>query len=141
MTTTKTLPGMQPWLRQHLIDTGRWSTDGITTAAQLRTHTCGLIVLTGLDATLAAIPTTVDPAPLTTAGEMAALLQGRHTYDFWTTTSELHGPRRAWDITRAPATNTGRTRVLATHICGSTPLPSHPTPAPATEETTDACPF
>lgn len=130
-----------PWLKNHLIDTGRWNHDGTTRQARLRTHTCGATVLTGLDADTCAIPTTCDPQPLTTTGEMLALLGNKPTYDLWVTSQQLDGPRRPAAITNRPATNTGSTRVLATHVCGTPPLPAHDTPPAPTKEATDACPF
>jgi hypothetical protein len=129
------------WLRQHLIDTGVWSADGITRKAKLRTHTCGLLVLTGLDADLAAFPATVDPTPLTTTGEMLALLGNRDTYDYRPTTHELDGPRNALRITWAPANTRPGIHVLPAHACNQPPLPHLQIPAPPIQEATDAPPF
>jgi hypothetical protein len=130
-----------PWLRQHLQDTGRWNGDHIATTAKLATHTCGQPVLTGLDSDLCAWPATVDPLPLTPTGEMLALLGGRTTYDYWTNARQLHR-RIDVAIRGRPATDTGSTRVLATHICNTPPLPHYPAPAiTKTEETTDVPPF
>lgn len=136
------MPRIAPWLRQHLQDTGRWNGDHIGRTAKLLTHECGAPVLSGLDSDLCAWPATVDPTPLTPTGEMLALLGGRTTYDYWTASRQLHR-RVDVAITGHPATDTGSTRVLATHICGTPPLPAYPTPAisTTTEETSDVPPF
>lgn len=141
MTTKTNTTPVPAWLRQHLIDTGIWSADGVTRKAKLRTHTCGLLVLIGLDADLAAFPATVDPTPLTTTGEMLALLGNRDTYDYRPVTRELDGPRRANRITYAPATDTGSVRVLPTHVCDAPPLPHYDLPAATTKELTDEAPY
>lgn len=135
-------PPIAPWLRQHLQDTGRWNGDHIGRRARLATHECGQPVLTGLNDDNCAWPTTVDPHPLTPTGEMLALLGGRHTYDYWIHAQELNGPRDHLRIPYRPATDTGSTRVLAAHICGTPPLPHYPSPPPTpNQETNDDPPF
>lgn len=137
--TTKT--PISPWLKQHLIDTGRWSTDGAYRKARLRHHSCGLIVLHGLDADLAAGVATCDPHWLTPLGEALALLANRDTYDYRPLTQELDGPRGHRRITWAPATNQGSVRVLPAHACGQPPLPHFDIPPTPTKEATDAIPY
>jgi len=138
---TMTRTAIPPWLRQHLIDTGRWSTDGITRRARLRTHDCGATVLHGLDADNAAGTATVDPTPLDPTGEMLALLGNRPTYDYRPQTQELDGPRTALRITWAPANTRPGIHTLPAHICNTPPLPHLDIPAPPTKEATDAPPF
>lgn len=103
-------------------------------------RTCGQTVITALDADRAAITATLDPYPLTAAGEVWALQHQRPTY--------LHTPteitrRDRWNIPGRPPTTT-RT-VLAWHQCGQ-PIPtqhrrtSNPQKPHAREEST-TCPF
>lgn len=134
MTTKTPIP---PWLKQHLIDTGTWTTDGTTRKAKLQTHTCGQLVLYGLDADTCAGTTTVDPLPLTPLGEAFALIQNRHTYDYRPNTQELE--HRDQHMIRQGFLN--GIQVLAQHICEQMPLP-HTIPAtPLIQEASDDCPY
>lgn len=66
------------WLQRHLADTA-----GAPLGARYakpRLHTCGAWTLLGLDADTLAHTAHVDPTPLTTDGELTALLSGRRTY-------------------------------------------------------------
>lgn len=126
-------------LQQKLIDAGYITETGIGRKASIRVHPCQAIVLIGLDADRCAITATVDPYPLTPAGEVWALQQQRRTYQL------DHGrlePRDRWNIRGKPPSPT-RT-VLAWHDC-TTPIPAEhrrptPPPAPRPEETSE-CPF
>lgn len=141
MTTTSTRPPMPAWLKGHLINVGLWNADGITRKAKIRTHACGVIVLTGLDADTCAYPAVCDPTWLTPLGEALALIEGRHTYDYWLIARTIDGPRTHHRISYAPATDTGSTRVLATHVCGTRRLPHFDIPTTRTQEATDDPPF
>lgn len=88
---------MEPWLRQHLIDTGKLGRDGITRKAQLRScHRCRAPVIVGLDHEPCGYPVTTDPTHLDQTAELIAILLGRRTYDL-TGTPNLN-PRNHWRI-------------------------------------------
>lgn len=73
----------------------------------------------GPDAPNLGIPTRTDTTPLTRAGELAALLDGRKTYEISRT------PRGRTEISYRDHWRINRSQhptVVATHICG------HPTP-------------
>lgn len=128
---------MQPWLRQHLIETGRISLDGISRKANLRNcRRCDGPIIVGLDHEPCGIPTSADPTQLDPVAEMFAIALGRWTYDL-TNTPALER-RNRWSI-RAPR----RHPVLASHQCrAGVPLRIHesvqrvftPVPVPALPE-------
>lgn len=92
---------------------------------------CGAIVLRGLDADACAFTALADPRPVTAAGEVAALRDGRRTYDL--DGRELSA-RDRWSIPGRPPTP--RRPVLAAHRCHS-PLPATwlaPAPDPAPDK-------
>lgn len=111
---------MAPWLIDHLIQTGMLTTDRITHHAKPRhCPTCHAVTLTGLDDLLPS-RTSVDPTPVTAAGEAFAQLTGRPTYSL--DRGELYH-RTAGRITHRTADNTP---VYATHQCGAPTLPTNP---------------
>lgn len=135
--TTKPTP---TWLKQHLIDTGVWRADGCRKKAAIRTHTCGLAVLYGID-TATTRPAIADPHPLTPLGEALALIQNRQTWNYWHAVSELRH-RSIIVIQHSPPGARDDVHVLAEHVCGQPPLPHQPIPAaPAVKEKTDECPY
>ena len=83
---------------------------------QLTKHKCGAHILTALDSHRAAIPLTLDPYPLNSIGEAAALQQGRRTYQ---PRHYGQGRRRAHHIRQDPA---GKVTVLTDHRCHQ-PIP------------------
>jgi hypothetical protein len=122
MTTT-----MPAWLERHLIQTGVMTSDHVTKHARhRRCPNCGLFTLVGLDEYPKRVA--VDPIPTTTAGELFALLTGRHTYaldghELYERTAGRLEHRRADD-----------TPVYATHQCHSPPLPINERFIPAQPE-------
>lgn len=116
-------------------DGGRTPT-GATRKASLRTCRCHQPILVGLDADRCALAAACDPYPLTPAGEVWALRDGRWTYLL--AGGQLQ-PRDRWNIPGHPPDDA--TRVLAEHRCGhpipderrAPPPPAPPRPAPATE--------
>jgi len=114
-----TTSSMQPWLIGQLIDQGILTQSRLGRKAKAREcRHCRSWILTGLDADLAAIEVQADPHPLSPDGEVAALLDDRHTYDL-----EEHRLYRRyhWNIAGRPAGE--RHRVLADHRCGA-PIPA-----------------
>lgn len=107
--------------------------------ATLQKHRCGQHILVGLDADRAAITAQLDPYPLTPAGEVWALVNGRRT---WQLNGTHLQPRDRWNIPGKPP-NATRT-VLTWHHCND-PIPTQhraaprPTKPQPTEET--QCPF
>lgn len=114
------MTAMPAWLKRHLVDTGVLTESGLGRKAQLRRHrTCGLPIMLGLDADVCAFEATCDLGELTAAGEAAALLEGRRTYEL-NVRGELR-TREPHDITRRPAG--AATPVLAEHRCAA-PIPA-----------------
>lgn len=126
------------WLKAHLLATGALSPDGYGRAIRAAVcRGCGAHVLRGLDADRLALPCIADPEPVSSIGEVAALLAGAATYDLLTVSN-----RRA-ELQRRDQFRIGGRRgvVLADHRCGVT-WPAAPTPtavADRPKETT--CPF
>lgn len=79
---------------------------------------CGQPVIVGLDADLAAFPARVESRRLTAAGEVAALTDGRITYEMKLGALDR---RNRWTIPGRPAGE--RTPVHAEHRCGQ-PMPA-----------------
>ena len=90
-------------------------------AATANLHTCGAWTLLGYDADVLAWQARVDPTPLTTHGELAALLAGRPTYDLTQTGPRLQLDHRAPDhiAGRPPGhhATTGPFDVVPAHRC------------------------
>lgn len=113
-----------------------------------RCRVCKQIVCTGLDADCCAGQADIDWTPLDAAGEIAALLQGRRTYQMRREDTHLVILGRTVRIIRArPPGGTdwcGPYDVVPAHRCWAAPLPTidtrliTPTPDPTT---TDHCPF
>lgn len=137
----KSKPPMPTWLKNQLIDKGVWNADGINRKARLQHHSCGLLVLTGLDADTCAWPATCDPTWLTPLGEALALINGTPTYDYWIHAKTIDGPRTAQRITWLPAADTGSTRVLPAHTCGGPNYPRYDIPTPTPKDDHDDAPF
>jgi hypothetical protein len=109
------------WLQRQLEEAGRWNTDGVGRGLSAgRCSHCQAQVIRGLDADVAGLPATCDPATVDNLGEALALLAGRWTY----TVQHVAGRwqlshRDQWRIRAGnPAT------VLASHQCHSPPLPA-----------------
>jgi hypothetical protein len=113
-----------PWLRAHLIATGRWNIDGINRTARTRTcHDCNALTLAGLDDPRCAGPAITDTTPLSPLGEAIAHIEGRSTYALTRTANQLTlDHRNQWTIAAHPA-GTGQADILAEHRCGTTPPP------------------
>lgn len=113
------------WLQTHLETTGAWNADGINRGARAQLcPTCRQVTLVGLDADRAALTAATDPEPLNPLGEYLAVATGRRTYDLtWTrgTRYELN-PRDAAHIQKRPAQLSGKSTVVAEHVCGQ-PMP------------------
>ena len=111
------------WLQQILEAKGTWNADGVARAARAgHCHSCGQVVLRGLDADRAALTAITDPEPLNPLGEFLALSVGRKTYDLtWRGRYELN-PREPCHIQAAPAQLLGKFSVVVAHLCGQ-PMP------------------
>jgi hypothetical protein len=97
-----------------------------------RCPACAAPVLVGLDDTVAAFRAVADPTPLDRAGEVAALLTGRDTYQLTDPPRVSLRRRDRWQIQGRPADTA---TVLPAHACGH---PLAPTPTPADQRSTDA---
>lgn len=128
-------------VRRHLEATGVLTPDGVSRRARLHPcRTCGRPIVSGLDANVCALTGHADPEPLTAAGEVAALLDGRATYELTDRVdrSELDA-RSAWDIRARPAGHSPP--VLAGHRCGAPVPPDWRAPVPADPPTLQEVPF
>lgn len=109
--------------------------------------TCGALIWTGLDADHGAQRARTDPTPLSAAGELLALLQGRTTY-----LARRHGKGVA--LTRRGQLDPGEYQrktprigwpaydIVTDHICHQPPLPSLPSQlARTSHKTPDQPPF
>lgn len=112
-------------------------TSGASTAVSRRASlgrcpACRGVILTGLDDDRCGLLARVDPAPLTTVGEVAALLAGRWTYDARLVDGRVRLDHRdQWKIRVRPWP------VLASHACPGV-VPDFgwlPTPARADDPT------
>lgn len=98
---------------------------------------CRAVILRGLDADVAALTVTVDPAPLTLLGEVLALARGRTTYDLTRRGGRYElDPRNPSHIKKRPASEF---HVAPEHKCGN-PLPAKPREfIPANTPVSDEC--
>ena len=135
MNTPNTIPRH---VLRHLIDTGRMTTSHLTRKAKYRRHTCGLILIAGIDD--AGIETWLWPLPTTTHGEYAARMANLFTYS--TAIGQGIYYRDAITITGSPA-DTKPTYI--THRCTDPPPPINwqliPTPTAQPAPSDDTPPF
>lgn len=134
---------IEPWLQRLLETKGSWNSDGVSRAARAGyCHTCGQVVVRGLDADRAALSVTCDPGPLNPLGEFLALSVGRRTYDLsWRGRYELN-PREPCHIRAAPAAVRGKSSVAVEHLCGQAMPAEGREPVGYVEEKASAgCPF
>ena len=101
------------------------TTQPTTRKPHLSKHRCGTWALVAIDADTAGLTVWTDPYPLTPAGEVWALTNGRTTYYIHAKQLE---PRNAWNIAGRPP-GPDRT-VLAAHQCGTGIPVQHRAPAP-----------
>jgi hypothetical protein len=129
------------WLRQHLVDVGKLDTDGISRRVKARTcRHCHTPILTGLDASLAAMPARTQPHPVSPLGEALALAAGAPTYDLIPAAHRYELEYR--DDGRIAAAR--RWPVVAAHRCWvQWPEDPHPPMPPryARAAAGDRCPF
>lgn len=121
----------------------QWLADQTRHIQAERCPDCRADILRGLNDTVAASSIDVDPTPLSALGEALAILAGRSTVacESWGGSGARFTRRGHHQITSRPA-GTFRGDVYATHLCGSTPLPSIPsTFAKPAARTDDTCPF
>ena len=101
--------------------------DGVHRAAKARTcRHCHQPTFTGLDNDMCAYTATVDPAPLSAAGEVLALMFGRRTYTFtWYPSRGRYeiDLRDQWSIESKPPGANPNTDVVSEHVCDSPGLP------------------
>lgn len=72
---------MPAYVVAHLIAVGKLDDDGVTRRARpTQCRSCAAVVITGLDHDRVAVSVTVDPMPLSAAGELEALLTKRATF-------------------------------------------------------------
>lgn len=87
---------------------------------------------------------TVDLQPLSTVGELHAVVAGLSTYTWHTVSQELHH-RTPWTIRTRPAGSRPRQQVLPAHRCGhawqADTDHARPVPGVHAPETDDAPPF
>lgn len=71
-------------VKNHLIQTGKLTTQGLGRRAQLQTCTrCPALVIVGLDSHRCALRAVCDPVALDQLGEALELIAGRATYELW----------------------------------------------------------
>lgn len=102
---------------------------------------CGADVLEALTGSGQALglDVVVDTAPLTPAGELAAVLAGVTTYTHHVVAAELHH-RSPWTIRTRPAGSRARQTVHALHVCGQRWQAQDPGPPAAAAATDDDAP-
>ena len=129
----------------HLVATGVLTPDGTTRRATPRPcPRCRRLVIVGLDDDRCAMTATVDPQPLTPAGELSALLTGRPTYTLTPQRNAYTLNRRdQFAIAAKPAGTLRNADVVAAHECGAPELDAAPTriPPPMKQRTNTDCPF
>lgn len=129
---------MAPWLTR-AIEESTGAPVGARNARPTR-HRCGAVVLVGLDDDLCALQAVVDPAPLTAAGELAAVLTGRWTYraDAAPDGRRVQLVRRdRWNMRTPPS----QVPVLAEHRCGLQLSLAPPAAPPQVRRADDLPPF
>jgi hypothetical protein len=127
------------WLQAHLEATGKANPDHVGRIAKpRRCPRCRTPILVGLDDDHAALPARVDPTTLDSAGELAALITERQTYNIWRAAG-------GYELTHRDGFHVAGARnapVVAEHACGK-PIPGQPltdptNAFPAAQE--DQCP-
>lgn len=120
MSPAKSSTPMAPWVRSMLVNKGVMDSNGVTRKAKIRRHpACGMPVIAGFDAPCMAFSAWVDLTELSRHGELAALLDGRRTYELWPTAGAFELELRGRDrIRHRPADSPGTPPVLCTHRCG-----------------------
>ncbi|WP_426566401.1 hypothetical protein ACPPVT_07595 [Angustibacter sp. McL0619] len=109
---------MPGWLARHLEDQAGAPLGART--AKPRLCPCGAWTLLGLDAAVLARTARVDPTPLTTQGELVALLAGRPTYILTNAGGRLHLDHRdRYRTTGRPPHPGAAYDVVPTHQCGT----------------------
>lgn len=105
--------GMNQRTRALLINQGVMTETGLTAKARHRhcKRGCGLVLLAG---TWLGLEAWCDPWPITTKGELDALMAGRHTYTYSTLTLGLDFRGHHTIATKSPE----RYDVHAEHRCG-----------------------
>ena len=96
---------------------------------------CGAHIAVGLDDDQCALPAAADPTPLTWAGELAARLNGRRTYEI--------AARELWHRYREQLRRPAPDPVLPEHRCND-PVPTtwlQPVPPLIRDEVTDVPPY
>ena len=108
-----------PWLERHLVDTGAWDADAVTRRMQTRKcPKCGRRVFTGLDSELCAASVRADTDTITPAGEVAALIDKRRTFNV-TAYGAKHFELDFRDSLRLKTQPADSVPVVAEHRCGS----------------------
>lgn len=106
------------WLAHHLEETA-----GAPVGARYakpRYCRCGRLTVVGLDADVLAFTVRVDPTPLTPAGELAAAITGRPTYELASLVGRLVLDRREPDhLTGRPPFPGATYDVLPAHDCAA----------------------
>lgn len=84
---------------------------------------CGRPVMVGLDDDSCALTAVVDPYPLSPAGEVVALMQGRKTYTLaWAGGRYEIDRRDEWRIEGNPPGSRPTVDVVVNHECGTQPF-------------------
>ena len=142
MTTRKVMPAAV----KHAIETVAGAPLGSRAARVIGCRHCAAPVFRGLDADLMALEVTADVRPLNAAGELAAILTDRRTYELRWVSRNGQGryelERRDSFRIRGRPPGTAGIDVLAAHRCntplGATALTCRP---PAVEQLPDHPPF
>lgn len=121
----------------------QWLADQTRHIQAERCRACRADILRGLNDHWCAWSIDVDPTPLSALGEALAILAGRSTVacETWGESGARFTRRGRHQITSRPA-GTFRGDVYATHLCGSTPLPSLDSALATTRPAAgDTCPY
>ena len=118
------------WLVEQLASAGRLNIDGVGLVATAQVcRRCRAVVIAGLDGDVAGMPFRAEPAAVTVAGEVWAVLAGRHTFRLngrIPKLARLDG-RYSWDRELSPAGSIDEYNypvlVLVEHKCGI-PVPA-----------------
>lgn len=111
---------MEPWLKNHLIQTGRMSETGLTRNARIiPCPSCKTPTIAGYDADICALDTYCDTTQLNPTHEIKALLTNRETYTLTPANTNNHklNRRDQHNITQTP-----KHPLLASHQCHN-PIP------------------